>query len=194
MEFVGEHVIPAPIETVWNGLNDPDVLRRSIPGCTELQKTGDTEFTATVVIRVGPVAATFKGKVELADLDPPNGYTLKGRGQGGPAGFAKGSAQIRLVPQSDQTKLTYTANVDIGGKLASVGGRLIQTVAKNNAEAFFTSFSNVLTGVETGVAEIAPEKARPAEAAPPSYMPLLDRLAWLVAGIGIGVIATLVLT
>lgn len=197
MEFIGEHVISAPVEKVWSGLNDPDVLRRSIPGCSELQRTGDNEFTASVVVRVGPVSASFKGKVDLSDLDPPHGYTLSGRGQGGAAGFAKGSARIRLTPEGDGTRLAYVANVEIGGKLASVGGRLVQSVAKKNAEDFFASFSSVLTGgpgageqrqVDTsgstrGVASAASVAA--------GHIPLIDRVAWLFVGVAVGVVATL---
>lgn len=195
MEFAGEHVIPAPIDRVWDGLNDPEILRRSIPGCTDMSRTGENEFTATVVTKVGPVSATFKGKVEITDLDPPNGYTLSGRGQGGAAGFAKGAARIRLSEDAEGTRLAYTADVEIGGKLASVGGRLIQSVAKKNAEDFFTAFSNVLTGKAPAPEAVAAgtEPGTPAPvAAPGGHIPLIDRLAWLMAGIGIGVIAMLI--
>lgn len=195
MEFTGEHVIPAPVDEVWAGLNDPEVLRRSIPGCTEMLRTGENEFTASVVARVGPVSATFKGKVELADIDPPHGYTLSGRGQGGPAGFAKGSAKIRLTPEGDGTRLGYTADVDIGGKLASVGGRLIQSVARKNADDFFSAFSSVVTGQAPATeAQPAPEGAPAATpAALPAaggHIPLIDRVAWLIVGIAIGVAGT----
>lgn len=195
MEFTGEHLVPAPIDKVWAGLNDPEILRRSIPGCTEMLQTGDSEFTASVVVRVGPVSATFKGKVELNDLDPPNGYTLSGRGQGGPAGFAKGSAKIHLTPDVGGTRLAYTADVDIGGKLASVGGRLIQGVAKKNAEDFFSAFSSVVTGGK------APSEAQrpgaPGGATPEGsdagggHIALIDRVAWLLVGTALGVAGTL---
>ncbi|MFZ2098967.1 MAG: carbon monoxide dehydrogenase subunit G [Oricola sp.] len=197
MEFTGEHLIPAPVDEVWSGLNDPEVLRRSIPGCTEMLRTGENEFTASVVARVGPVSATFKGKVELNDIDPPYGYTLSGRGQGGPAGFAKGSAKIRLTPEGDGTRLSYTADVDIGGKLASVGGRLIQSVARKNADDFFSAFSGVVTGTaaraeaqETGaVAPAGPQ--RRASAIAGGHIPLIDRVAWLLVGIALGVAGTI---
>lgn len=197
MEFVGEHVIPAAIDKVWSGLNDPEILRRSIPGCTEMLQTGDSEFTASVVVRVGPVSATFKGKVELSDLDPPHGYTLSGRGQGGPAGFAKGSAKIRLTPEGDGTRLSYVADVDIGGKLASVGGRLIQSVAKKNADDFFSAFSSVVTGGK-GLSEARqPGVGAPGVAAPGGayagggHIALIDRVAWLLVGTALGVAGTL---
>lgn len=195
MEFVGEHVIPAAIDKVWSGLNDPEILRRSIPGCTEMLQTGESEFTASVVVRVGPVSATFKGKVELSDLDPPHGYTLSGRGQGGPAGFAKGSAKIRLTPEGDGTRLAYVADVDIGGKLASVGGRLIQSVAKKNAEDFFSAFSSVVTGGKAPSEEQrpgAPGAATPGGSyAGGGHIALIDRVAWLLVGTALGVAGTL---
>lgn len=193
MEFTGEHVIPASVEEVWLGLNDPEVLCRSIPGCTEMLRTGEREFTACVVAKVGPVSATFKGKVELGDIDPPHGYTLSGRGQGGPAGFAKGAARIRLAREGEATRLSYTADVDIGGKLASVGGRLIQSVARKNADEFFSAFSSVVTGQaadpETQPASSGPQQAAPAalSAAVGGHIPLIDRVAWLIVGVAVGV-------
>ncbi|GEO84781.1 MULTISPECIES: CoxG family protein [Alphaproteobacteria] len=197
MEFTGEHLVPAPIDKVWSGLNDPEVLRRSIPGCTEMLQTGESEFTASVVVKVGPVSATFKGKVELSELNPPHGYTLSGRGQGGPAGFAKGSARIRLTPEGEGTRLAYVADVDIGGKLASVGGRLIQSVARKNADDFFSAFSNVVTG-----GAIPAEAQQPGAGAPTTrgsgipvagggHIALIDRVAWLLVGTALGVAGTL---
>lgn len=194
MRFEGDALIPAEPSAVWAGLNDPEVLRRSIPGCQSMEQTGAREFTATVVTKVGPVSATFRGKVELADLDPPHGYTLKGRGQGGPAGFAKGEARIRLTPEGDGTRLSYEADADIGGKIASVGGRLVQGVAKKTADEFFTGFGRVLTGeadspsdggAEPGVATQPP--AGPAA----GHIPLIDRVAWLGVGLALGVGLTL---
>jgi carbon monoxide dehydrogenase subunit G len=203
MNIDGEYRIPASPQRVWDGLNDPAVLQASLPGCRALEQTGANEFTATVIAKIGPVAATFKGKVELSDLDPPYGYTLSGRGQGGPAGFAKGSAQVRLTPDGDGTILRYSATVEIGGKLASVGSRLIGGVATKLAGEFFESFGRTITGgaAPAEVAPIAPPAvAQPASVAPvpvsvpvsaAGYLPLLDRCAWLVAGIGIGLVATL---
>lgn len=197
MEFTGEHLVPAPIDKVWAGLNDPEILRRSIPGCTEMMQTGDSEFTASVVVRVGPVSATFKGKVELSDLDPPHGYTLSGRGQGGPAGFAKGSARIRLTPEGEFTRLSYLADVDVGGKLASVGGRLIQSVAKKNAEEFFSAFSSVVTGGKAPAEAQRSGSGAPGAALPggscadDGHIALIDRVAWLLVGTALGVAGTL---
>jgi len=194
MRFEGDALIPAAPESVWTGLNDPEVLRRAIPGCQSMERTGEREFTATVVSRVGPVSATFRGKVELADLDPPHGYTLKGRGQGGAAGFAKGEARIRLVPEGDGTRLTYEADADVGGKIASVGGRLIQGVAKKTADDFFVAFGHVLTGEAEAPAVVrAGAGAGHFAAIGPAagHIPLIDRVAWLLVGLALGVGLTL---
>ena len=196
MEITGEYRVPAPRQAVWDALNDPEKLRISLPGCKSLEETGLNEFTATVTAKIGPVSATFKGKVELSDLDPPNGYTLSGRGQGGPAGFAKGSAKITLQSVGDETLLRYAADVDVGGRLASVGGRLIGGVASSMAEEFFGRFSRAVTGGVGGDrVEAAPQAQGAAALSPPvvaaGHIPLIDRCAWLLVGVGFGVIATL---
>lgn len=158
VEFSGEYRIPARQQQVWDALNDPAVLQACIVGCKQLEKTSDTEFVATVAAKVGPVSATFKGNVVLSDLDAPNGYTLTGQGQGGAAGFAKMAAQVALTEDQNETVLKYTAKAEIGGKLASVGSRLVQAVAKKNADDFFAAFARHLGG--TGVkAEVAPSAA-----------------------------------
>lgn len=199
MDITGEYLIPASVDAVWKGLNDPAVLCRSIPGCTALDQTGDNEFTATVVASVGPVSATFKGKVELADLDPPHAYTLRGRGQGGPAGFAKGEARVTLAQEGEQTRLTYKADVEIGGKLASVGGRLIASVARKNADTFFSNFANALTGKAETPTAGTPSGGQPAvgvaraPVTPPGHIPVIDRIAWLLVGLAVGIGGTLLL-
>jgi len=164
MDFSGEYRIPAKTQQVWEALNDPSVLRACIAGCKQLDKISDTEFGAVVVAKVGPVSATFRGNVVLSDLDPPNGYKLTGQGQGGAAGFASMSAQVSLAGDGDQTLLRYVAKAEIGGKLASVGSRLVQAVAKKNADDFFAAFARQLGG--TGVQEKAPEAAAQAAGAP----------------------------
>ena len=195
MEFKGEYRIPAAQQIVWEALNDPEMLRRSLPGCKALERTGANEFTATITAKIGPVSATFKGKVELADLDPPNGYTLAGRGQGGPAGFAKGSARVSLEPVGDETLLRYAATVDVGGKLAGVGSRLISGVAAGMAEEFFGKFSRILaSGSEGEDAGMDRQPANPTASLPAAmtgHIPLVDRFAWLVAGFGVGIVTTL---
>ncbi len=191
MQITGEQKIEAAPEDVWKALNDPETLRRSIPGCETLMRTGAQEFTGAVRAKVGPVSATFKGKVELTDLDPPHGYTLIGRGQGGAAGFAKGDAKVHLAADGEGTRLTYIATVDVGGKLASVGGRLLESVSRRMADDFFNRFSKVVTG-EVAVEE-APEGAafQVREAAPAGRLPAIDRLAWFLVGLAVGIAATL---
>jgi carbon monoxide dehydrogenase subunit G len=145
MTMTGEAVLPADRNKVWAALNDPEVLKACIPGCQELEKASDTEFQATVKASVGPVKATFKGRVELLDLDPPNGYRIAGEGQGGVAGFAKGGAKVRLEDaDGGGTRMTYDVEAQIGGKLAQLGGRLINGVAKKYADEFFANFAKRL--------------------------------------------------
>ena len=141
MEMSGEYRIPASRETVWQALNDPDVLRTCIPGCQELERTSDTGFSATVKAKVGPVSATFKGEVELEDIDPPAGYRIQGEGKGGVAGFAKGGANVRLAEDGGETILTYDADAKVGGKLAQIGSRLIAGTARKMADQFFGTFA-----------------------------------------------------
>lgn len=147
MEFTGEYRIPAPRQAVWQALNDPEALRQSIPGCEEIELTAENELTATVMVKVGPVKARFKGKVTLSDLDPPNSYRISGEGQGGPAGFAKGGATVTLTDSGDGgTVLTYVAEATVGGKMAQIGSRLIDGVARKMADDFFSAFSKIAGG------------------------------------------------
>lgn len=146
MQMKDSQSIPASRDKVWAALNDPDVLKQCIPGCQVLDMTSPTEMTATVVIKVGPVKATFGGKVTLSDLDPPNGYRITGEGSGGVAGFAKGGATIKLEAAGDnETILHYEVDSQIGGKLAQLGGRLIDSTAKKLAGEFFTKFGTVVS-------------------------------------------------
>ncbi|KAA0077644.1 carbon monoxide dehydrogenase subunit G [Tardiphaga sp. P9-11] len=146
MQMKDSQTVPASRDKVWAALNDPDVLKQCIPGCEVLDITSPTEMTATVVIKVGPVKAKFGGKVTLSDLDPPNGYKITGEGNGGVAGFAKGGAAIRLeAAGDDETILHYEVNSQIGGKLAQLGGRLIDSTAKKLAGEFFTKFGAVVS-------------------------------------------------
>ena len=142
MQMNDSQRIPAPRHAVWAALNDPDVLRRCIPGCDSLEMTSPTEMAARVTLKVGPVKATFGGKVTLSDLDPPNGYRISGEGSGGVAGFAKGGAVVTLAEDGpDATILTYAVDAQIGGKLAQLGARLIDSTARKLAGEFFQSFS-----------------------------------------------------
>ena len=158
MEMTGEYKIPAPREKVWEALNDPEILKVCIPGCQEMSKESDTELSATVKSKVGPVSATFKGKVTLSDVDAPNGYKISGEGTGGVAGFAKGGAEVSLADDGDGTLLNYTATGQVGGKLAQIGSRLIDSTAKKMANEFFGKFAEVVAAENA-----APEASQEAE-------------------------------
>lgn len=165
MEMTGERLIPAPKQRVWDALNDPAILKAAIPGCENVEKLSDTEMKANAAIKIGPIAARFAGKVTLSDMDPPNGYTISGEGQGGVAGFAKGGATVRLADADGGTLMTYDVKAQVGGKMAQLGARLIDATAKQMADAFFERFANL-------VAAPAEADAAPAQAAPPAPAPL----------------------
>lgn len=149
MELSGETLIPAPIGTVWAGLNDPALLRACIPGCEALDLVSPTEMTARVVQKIGPVSASFEGRVTLSEIDAPNSYRITGQGSGGVAGFAKGSALVRLAEEAGGTRLTYAVDVAVGGKIAQLGARMIKGVADALAKKFFDAFSQAVTGEGT---------------------------------------------
>jgi len=195
MDFNGRYVIPALPEVVWAGLNDPDTLKACIPGCQKIEKTDPTNFIATATLKIGPVKATFQGKVGLSDLDPPHRCRLSGEGQGGVAGFAKGDAEIVLTPEGDGTVLTYTAKASVGGKLAQIGQRLIDGAAKQIADDFFSRFAERLT-VPTPV-ELTPDPLVEAAAPAAVTMPLGKREGfapeiWVVGLVGVVVILLLI--
>ena len=151
MEMKGEYTIPASRQTVWKALNDPEVLKASIPGCEELDKTGDHSFAAKVKAKVGPVNAKFNGEVTLSDMNPPESYTISGEGKGGAAGFAKGGAKVHLTEEGPETtRLAYEVEAKVGGKLAQVGSRLIDGTAKKMADQFFTAFAERVGGGPPG--------------------------------------------
>jgi carbon monoxide dehydrogenase subunit G len=150
MNMNGTHLIPAPREKVWAALNDPDVLRRAIPGCQELEMESSTELSATVGLKIGPVKATFRGDVMLQDLNPPTSYRIEGEGKGGIAGFAKGGADVRLTDDGEGTRLDYEVDAKVGGKIAQLGGRLIDSTAKKLAGEFFDNFSDIVSGERPG--------------------------------------------
>jgi carbon monoxide dehydrogenase subunit G len=184
MDMTGEVQIAAPREKVWVALNDPEILRQSIPGCEQIAKISDTEMEAVASISLGPVKAKFKGKVLLSDLVPPQSYTLSGEGSGGAAGFAKGEAKVKLTAHGDATVLSYTVKASIGGKLAQMGQRLIDGAAKKMADDFFARFSALAAQQSAGpipsgrpkphptAAEKAPAKDTSQIADPPLWMPL----------------------
>jgi carbon monoxide dehydrogenase subunit G len=156
MDIKGEYRIAAPRDKVFAALNDAEVLKACIPGCESLEKLSDTEMTAKVRLRVGPVSASFTGKVTLSNIDPPNGYKISGEGQGGVAGFAKGGAVVRLTDDAGITVLAYDVDAQVGGKIAQVGARLIQGTAQKLAGQFFSKFAeSVGAPPPTAVAESA---------------------------------------
>lgn len=177
MKITGENQIAAPPQRVWEALNDPEILRQSIPGCESLEKISDNEFKATVVTKIGPVKTTFHGEVSLSDLDPPNGYTLSGKGSGGSAGNAKGSAKVALTPQGGGTLLTYDVDAQVTGKIAQLGSRLILSSAKMLAGKFFDNFEIAVTGPPAA----APAKA--ADEAPSTMMTILYVGSAIVLGL-----------
>jgi carbon monoxide dehydrogenase subunit G len=190
MDFSGRYAIPAVPEVVWMALNDPDVLKSCIPGCESLEKTGSTHFAATAVLKIGPVRATFKARIEQSELEPPRRCILRGEGQGGVAGFARGEAEVVLAADAAGTILTYSAKASIGGKLAQIGQRLIDGAAKQIADDFFSRFAKQVSAAPQAThlppAESATEILPPLLASAPE--PKRDGLApevWVVGLIGV---------
>jgi carbon monoxide dehydrogenase subunit G len=144
MDMSGEYRIEAPIDQVWAAIQNPDILRAAIPGCEELDKTSDTEMTAKVALKIGPVKAKFVGEVELQDMVAPTSLKIQGEGKGGIAGFAKGGADVQLAEDGAETILTYTASAQVGGKIAQLGSRLIQSSASKRADKFFANLTDQL--------------------------------------------------
>ena len=198
MDLQGKHIIPLPRSEVWTALNDADVLRACIPGCQALTKTAEDRFTATVASKIGPVSAVFTGEVQLSDMVPEVSYTISGSGKGGIAGFAKGRSEVTLADAPEGTFLSYTATAEIGGKLASVGSRLLQGVARRTADDFFNTLVERLAPVpqasEPAVqpaavnasaqqqrAEVALPAVPPAAYQPPRWN---NALPWMLAAAG----------
>ena len=146
MDMTGEQLIPQSQDVTWTALNDTAVLKACIPGCESIEQTGDNEYQLVMIAKVGPVSAKFKGKMTLSDIVAPQSYRIAFEGQGGVAGFAKGEASVNLSPADGGTKLAYACNAMIGGKLAQVGSRLIDGVAKKIAGEFFTAFNTQVSG------------------------------------------------
>lgn len=197
MDFTGRYVIPAPPETVWDAIQNPDILKACIPGCESLEKTADNAFEARTTLKIGPVKATFKGKVILDEMEPPRRCVLRGEGQGGVAGFAKGEAEVLLTPEDGQTVLTYTAKASIGGKLAQIGQRLIDGAAKQVADDFFSRFVDAISppvvdhpGAPAldGSEQSAPNIPATTEAAPAPRPQSHAREVWVIGLIAVIVI------
>ena len=193
MEIKGEYKIPASREKVFAALNDPAVLQACIPGCESLEKVSDTEMKAKVRMRIGPVSASFTGKVTLSDIDPPNGYRISGEGQGGAAGFAKGGAVVNLREEGADTVLTYAVDAQVGGKIAQVGARLIDGTAKKLADEFFSKFATTVGGAAPGVGSAIGAIAGTATPDVPVTSPQPNAVQrgyrhWMVIGVGVAVL------
>ncbi len=196
MDMKGEYRITASREKVWDALNDPEILKQCIAGCEELDKTSDTEFTARVHTRIGPVSAKFTGKVELSEIDPPNGYRISGEGQGGVAGFAKGGASVKLTEDGDATVLTYEANATVGGKLAQIGSRLIDATARKMADEFFGKFAETVGGpaeaAETAETETPAAVTAPTAGAPAASSGGLSPAVWVGGLVALAVVVLII--
>ena len=161
MELAEEITIAAPLDKVYEALNDITILKTCIPGCEELNWTSENELEAKVTLKIGPVKATFGGKVTLDTMNAPTGFSLSGEGDGGLAGFAKGGADVQLIADGDSTLLKYEAKAQTGGKIAQLGGRLITSTARKLSKMFFTKFEKIMSGEES-----LPEKEDAGEIAP----------------------------
>jgi len=166
MKISGEYLIEAAPARVWEGLNEPEVLRACIPGCESLDRISENELQAKAVLKIGPAKMRFGGTVRLSDLDPPHGYRISGEAQGGASGFAKGGAVVTLEPSGDGTMLRYECDAQIGGKLAQMGARLIDATSRKMADEFFGRFAEHMTA-EQAVETPAPSSAAPATLAEP---------------------------
>jgi carbon monoxide dehydrogenase subunit G len=155
MEMSGEQRIPATQAETWAALNDPEMLKACVPGCESIERVAENEYQVLMVARIGPVSAKFKGKLALADIDPPNSYSLAFEGQGGAAGFGKGAARVQLEPDGEGTLLRYQANANVGGKLAQIGSRLVDSAARKISQDFFTAFNDKVAAL------YAPDAAQP---------------------------------
>ena len=187
MDMTGERRIPAPRQTVWEALNNPEVLQASIPGCEKLEKLDDDRMQATAVVKVGPISARFNGKVQLTDIDAPNSYRISGEGQGGVAGFAKGGANVALADDGEATLLSYQVNAQVGGKLAQLGGRLIDASAKQMADAFFNRFSDQVQTLSPTTGQALPPAAAEEEAGKSAAEPIAAAKAVMPASSGVSV-------
>jgi|SRR5450432_850517 carbon monoxide dehydrogenase subunit G len=178
MELHGNRLIPAPIATTWAALNDPDTLKACIAGCETLERTGDEAYTAVVALKIGPVSARFRGNLKMTNVDAPNGYTINFDGQGGVAGFGKGSADVKLTAEGEAaTRLAYEARAQVGGKMAQIGSRLIDATAGKLTEDFFKAFEAQLQ------ARLAPADAGAALPVPARPREPAGMLGWVLAAI-----------
>lgn len=177
MRMQGEQRIARPPAAVWAALNDPEILKGCIPGCETLEKLSDTAYQAAAAVRVGPVQARFKGKITLSDMEPPHRYRISGEGQGGAAGFVRGGADVRLEPVDGATCLHYTVDATVGGKLAQMGGRVVDQAARQMADTFFSNLNVALTEPQAAAPEV------------PAATRLLPVPMWIALAIAMAVFA-----
>jgi len=177
MQLISSRTVPASVEATWAALNDPETLKACIPGCETIERASDTEFRVAMTARVGPVSAKFTGRIILADLVPPTSYRLSFEGQGGGAGFARGEAKVALAPEQNGTRIEYTANAQVGGKLAQIGSRLVDAAAAKVADDFFARFVERVGG--------------PGVAAPPTEAPSALRALWWRLALAAAIIAAI---
>jgi hypothetical protein len=199
LELKGNFDLTAPKQEVWDALNDAEVLKGCIPGCEEIEKTSDTSFSAKVTAKVGPVKAKFTGDVTLSDLDPPNAYKISGEGKGGAAGFAKGGAHVSLKDnEKGGTTLEYVVTAQVGGKLAQIGSRLIDSTAKKMAREFFETFGKMVDKDENGdnnnLASSIKEKEMTNEKnSEENVYPSTHWTIWLVGAISVATLITFII-
>lgn len=191
MEMQGSRHLAISQQQAWDALNDPEVLQKCIPGCEKVEATGENQYAMVMAVRIGPVSARFNGKIMLADVLPPNSYTLNFEGQGGAAGFGKGSAKVALAPPAEGggCELTYSATAQVGGKIAQVGQRLVDGVAKSMAEDFFKRFDDEMQRRHPAAA--AAEAALPPAAATPASAGK-SIPPWVWVAVGVAIVAALV--
>ena len=173
MELTGQQLIPATLQRTWQALNDPHTLKACINGCEAIEETAPNEYAVTMTVKVGPVSARFKGRLRLSDLKPPTSYTIFFEGQGGVAGFAKGTASVELTPEGAATRLAYRANAQVGGKLAQIGSRVIDASARKIADEFFVAFNTRLGGEQAALAGVP--DAKPDAASHPNETEAVQR-------------------
>ena len=177
MELTGERLIPAPLRTTWDALNDPDILKECITGCESLERTEPDTFAAVVAVKVGPVNARFRGTLKMTNVQAPHSYTINFDGQGGVAGFGKGSADVSVSEEGQQTRLKYAARAQVGGKIAQIGSRLIDAAAAKISEDFFAAFETRLRPAQPqGAAVVAPAPMTPDPSGNKTW-------AWVAAGV-----------
>jgi hypothetical protein len=160
MEMSGEQLVPASQADTWAALNDPEILKACLPGCESIERIADNEYQVLMVARIGPVSAKFKGKLSLSDLKPPHSYAIAFEGQGGAAGFGKGSAQVQLAPGGEGTTLSYQVKASVGGKLAQIGSRLVDAAARKISQDFFNAFNEKMGSLHGAPAAAGHEEHR----------------------------------